>query len=67
MYDGAVQPAFLTYKFTGKERDAESGLDGFVLGAMHRALLGYGRLGAAAGRGERTGEGERDERGEREQ
>jgi len=29
MYDGTVQHAPLTYKFTGKERDAESGLDNF--------------------------------------
>ncbi len=29
MYDGAVQHALSTYKFTGKERDAESGLDNF--------------------------------------
>ena len=29
MYDGTVQHAFLTHKFTGKERDAESGLDNF--------------------------------------
>ena len=29
MYDGTVQHAPLTYKFTGKERDSESGLDNF--------------------------------------
>ncbi len=29
MYDGATQNAFLTYKFPGKERDSESGLDYF--------------------------------------
>jgi RHS repeat-associated protein len=29
MYDCSVQYAFLTHKFTGKERDAESGLDNF--------------------------------------
>lgn len=29
MYDGSVQHASLTHKFTGKERDAESGLDNF--------------------------------------
>lgn len=29
MYDGAAQHVFLTHKFTGKERDAESGLDYF--------------------------------------
>jgi RHS repeat-associated protein len=29
MYDCSVQHASLTYKFTGKERDSESGLDNF--------------------------------------
>jgi RHS repeat-associated protein len=29
MYDAPVQHALLTYRFTGKERDAESGLDNF--------------------------------------
>ncbi len=29
MYDCRVQYAPLTYKFTGKERDSESGLDNF--------------------------------------
>jgi RHS repeat-associated protein len=29
MYDGTTQYAALTYKFTGKERDSESGLDNF--------------------------------------
>ena len=29
MYDCSVQHAPLTYKFTGKERDSESGLDNF--------------------------------------
>lgn len=29
MYDCSVQRAFLTHKFTGKERDPESGLDNF--------------------------------------
>ncbi len=29
MYDRSVQHAPLTYKFTGKERDSESGLDNF--------------------------------------
>jgi RHS repeat-associated protein len=29
MYDAPVKYAFLTHKFTGKERDAESGLDDF--------------------------------------
>jgi RHS repeat-associated protein len=29
MYDGTVQHASLTHKFTGKERDRESGLDNF--------------------------------------
>jgi len=29
MYDGPTQYAFLNYKFTGKERDSESGLDNF--------------------------------------
>src|SRR5580698_5246601 len=29
MYDGTVQHVPLTYKFTGKERDSESGLDNF--------------------------------------
>ncbi len=29
MYDGSVQHAPLPYKFTGKERDSESGLDNF--------------------------------------
>ena len=29
MYDGSCQHALLTYKFTGKERDSESGLDNF--------------------------------------
>jgi RHS repeat-associated protein len=29
MYDGTAQHVFLTYKFSGKERDAESGLDYF--------------------------------------
>ena len=29
MYDGTAQYALLAYKFTGKERDSESGLDNF--------------------------------------
>ncbi len=29
MYDGAVRDVPVSYKFTGKERDAESGLDNF--------------------------------------
>jgi RHS repeat-associated protein len=29
MYDGVSQQVLLTYKFTGKERDSESGLDNF--------------------------------------
>ena len=29
MYDGSLQHVSLTYKFTGKERDPESGLDNF--------------------------------------
>jgi hypothetical protein len=29
MYDGLCQHALVAYKFTGKERDAESGLDMF--------------------------------------
>lgn len=29
MYDCSVHHALLTYKFTGKERDSESGLDNF--------------------------------------
>ena len=35
MYDCSVQHAFWTHKFTGKERDTESGLDYF--GARHCA------------------------------
>jgi|HubBroStandDraft_6_1064221.scaffolds.fasta_scaffold119022_3 RHS repeat-associated protein len=35
MYDGLCQHAPLTYKFTGKERDSESGLDNF--GARYNA------------------------------
>jgi len=35
MYDGSVQRACPTHKFTGKERDAESGLDNF--GARYNA------------------------------
>jgi len=30
MYDRSCQHALFTYKFTGKERDSESGLDNFV-------------------------------------
>src|SRR6267143_6143801 len=30
MYDGPSQHALFSYKFTGKERDSESGLDNFV-------------------------------------
>jgi RHS repeat-associated protein len=29
MYDGAAQQVFLAHRFTGKERDSESGLDNF--------------------------------------
>ena len=29
MYDGTAQHALLTYKYTGKEKDSESGLDDF--------------------------------------
>src|SRR5437016_10268538 len=29
MFDGSCQHALLTFKFTGKERDSESGLDNF--------------------------------------
>jgi RHS repeat-associated protein len=35
MYDGTAQHALLIYKFTGKERDSESGLDNF--GARYNA------------------------------
>jgi RHS repeat-associated protein len=35
MYDGTAQYALLAYKFTGKERDSESGLDNF--GARYNA------------------------------
>jgi RHS repeat-associated protein len=30
MYDGSSQHAHLAHKFTGKERDSESGLDNFI-------------------------------------
>lgn len=32
MYDGAPERVLLTHKFTGKERDSESGLDNFGAG-----------------------------------
>lgn len=41
MYDCSVQLALLAYKFTGKERDAESGLDNF--GARYNSSQ-YGRF-----------------------
>jgi RHS repeat-associated protein len=30
MYDGTAHHALVTHKFTGKERDGESGLDNFI-------------------------------------
>jgi RHS repeat-associated protein len=45
MYDCAAQYASFAYKFTGKERDTESGLDNF--GARYNAsTMGrFGKLG----------------------
>jgi RHS repeat-associated protein len=44
MYDFSVQHAFLAHKFTGKERDSESGLDNF--GARYMSSQ-YGRFMSA--------------------
>ncbi len=43
MYDGSLHHASLTYKFTGKERDSESGLDNF--GERHFGSNLGGRVG----------------------
>jgi len=40
MYDCAVQHASLIYKFTGKERDSESGLDNFGARYMSSRRVG---------------------------
>jgi RHS repeat-associated protein len=50
MYDGAAQHALLTHKFTGKERDSESGLDDFDVRYYSSSLGTFMRPDLRSGR-----------------